>query len=95
MSRILLFSGILCFLLSCGNRKAASPGFIKVSGTGFIRNGKDYTFMGTNFWYGLNLGSSGPGGNRERLLRELDRLAAMGVKNLRIMGGSEGPDQEP
>jgi len=95
MSRILLFSGILCFLLSCGNRKAASPGFVKVSGTGFIRNGKDYTFMGTNFWYGLNLGSSGPGGNRERLLRELDRLAAMGVKNLRIMGGSEGPDQEP
>ena len=95
MRRILLFTLILFLFISSCSRKAPSPGFIKVSGTGFTRDGRDYTFMGTNFWYGINLGSKGPGGNRDRLLRELDRLAAMGVKNLRIMGGSEGPDTEP
>lgn len=95
MKRILLLAAIACSLFSCSDDSKTRPGFVKVSGTGFIRDGKSYTFMGTNFWYGLNLGSSGPGGNRERLVRELDRLAAMGVKNLRVMGGSEGPDTEP
>jgi mannan endo-1,4-beta-mannosidase len=80
-------------LASCG-ADAPKPDFIKTDKTSFIRNGKVYTFMGTNFWYGLNLGSKGPGGDRDRLIRELDRLAEMGVKNLRIMAGSEGPDTE-
>ena len=72
-----------------------SKGFVRVKGNHFVRNAKLYTFLGTNFWYGLNLGSKGPGGNRKRLVRELDRLASMGVKNLRIVAGSEGPDTEP
>jgi mannan endo-1,4-beta-mannosidase len=84
----------LAFLgLHCSNVKK-SPGFVKVSGSGFVRDGKPYTFMGTNFWYGLNLGSTGEGGDRDRLIRELDRLAEMGVKNLRVMAGTEGPDTE-
>ena len=69
--------------------------FITVKDQHFERNGKPYHFMGTNFWYGLNLGSGGVGGNRPRLIRELDRLKAMGVNNLRVMAGSEGPDKEP
>ena len=69
--------------------------FVKVEGTHFKIGSKDYYYLGTNFWYGLNLGSKGAGGDRERLKRELDRLQAMGVTNLRIMGGSEGPDSEP
>jgi mannan endo-1,4-beta-mannosidase len=73
---------------------AQSP-FIRVDGTHFIKNGKPYYFLGTNFWYGLNLGSKGEGGDRERLLRELDRLKALGVTNLRVMAASEGPDSEP
>lgn len=68
--------------------------FIRVSGATFIRDGKPYTFMGTNFWYGLNLGSTGEAGNRDRLIRELDHLASIGVNNLRIMAGTEGPDTE-
>ncbi|CAF0808524.1 unnamed protein product [Adineta steineri] len=52
-------------------------------------------YIGTNFWYGANLGSTGPGGNRPRLLRELDRLHSLGVDNLRIQAGSEGPNTEP
>ncbi|MDH4468875.1 MAG: cellulase family glycosylhydrolase [Bacteriovoracaceae bacterium] len=69
--------------------------FVKVKGTKFELSGKPYYFLGTNFWYGINLASSGAGGDRARLKRELDRLQEMGVTNLRIMAGSEGPDSEP
>jgi mannan endo-1,4-beta-mannosidase len=75
--------------------KEQGPGFINVNGKQFIRDGKPYYFLGTNFWYGMNLGSSGQGGDRDRLLRELDHLKKIGVKNLRVMGASEGPDTEP
>ncbi len=87
---------LLGFLHSC---KPIEPktltDFVTVKNTGFEINGKPYHYLGTNFWYGLNLGSKGAGGNRDRLLRELDRLQALGVTNLRIMAGSEGPDTEP
>lgn len=91
--RLLSALVIVVILASCGGENA-KPDFIKTDKTSFLRNGKPYTFMGTNFWYGINLGSKGAGGDRERLIRELDQLAAMGVKNLRVMGGSEGPDTE-
>lgn len=69
--------------------------FIRVEGTQFRLKGSPYYFMGTNFWYGMNLGIDGPDGDRARLLRELDHLKSLGVRNLRIMGASEGPDDEP
>ncbi len=72
-----------------------SDAFIRVSGTGFVLNGKPYRFMGTNFWYGMNLGAPGTKGDRPRLNRELDRLQKLGVKNLRIMAATEGPESEP
>jgi mannan endo-1,4-beta-mannosidase len=92
---LLLISCITLSVFSCGTGKDGQDGFVRVSAMTFTRNGKPYTFMGTNFWYGLNIGSNGEGGNRARLIRELDRLSSMGVKNLRIMAGSEGPDTEP
>ncbi|PUZ20118.1 mannan endo-1,4-beta-mannosidase [Chitinophaga costaii] len=70
-------------------------GFVTVEGTHFALNGHPYYYLGTNFWAGLNLGSKGSGGQRDRLLRELDRLQSLGINNLRIMGGSEGPDTAP
>ncbi len=73
----------------------ASAGFVKVSGTHFELDGARYSYLGTNFWYGMNLGVDGRSGDRPRLLRELDRLKAMGVTNLRVVAGSEGPDTEP
>lgn len=82
-------------LVGCGSKKETTTSFVTVSGNHFEIDGKPYYFLGTNFWYGLNLGSKGAGGNRERLIRELDRLNDMGVKNLRIMAGSEGPDDQP
>ncbi|HPS58508.1 MAG TPA: hypothetical protein PK514_10425 [Spirochaetota bacterium] len=69
--------------------------FVKVKGNSFILNENTYCFIGTNLWYGMNLGSQGPGGNRERLVKELDILQYLGITNLRIMAGSEGPDSEP
>ena len=46
-------------------------------------------FVGTNLWCGPYLGSSGAQGNRDRLKRELDRLAELGVSNVRLLGASE------
>ena len=73
----------------------AGSGFVSVRGTHFELDGKPYYFLGANFWAGMNLASKGPGGDRPRLLRELDRLKELGVTNLRIVGASEGPDDEP
>jgi mannan endo-1,4-beta-mannosidase len=60
-----------------------------------MRDGKPYIFMGANYWQGMNLGSSGEGGNRERLKRELDQMQKTGITNLRILALSEGPDGSP
>lgn len=85
----ILLLGILCLL----NMSMAQ--FITVDGPRFEKNGKPYYFLGTNFWYGLNLGSKGEGGDRQRLTRELDRLQKLGINNLRVMAASEGPDDQP
>lgn len=69
--------------------------FIEVKGKHFEKGGAPYYFLGTNFWYGINLASQGEGGDRARLLRELDRFQDLGITNLRIMAASEGPDTEP
>ena len=69
--------------------------FITVKDHQFIKNGQPYYFLGTNFWYGINLGMDGRQDLRDRLIRELDHLKSLGVDNLRIMAGSEGPDDAP
>jgi len=65
--------------------------FINVENGKLMKNGKPYHYVGTNFWYGMNLAVS----DKQRLLRELDRLNALGVKNLRIIAGSEGSINTP
>ena len=70
-------------------KNEASP-FVQVKDGHFLREGKPYYYVGTNFWYGAILGSEGQGGNRERLVRELDHLKAMGIDNLRVLVGSDG-----
>jgi mannan endo-1,4-beta-mannosidase len=69
--------------------------FVEASGQQLTVGGQPYRFVGANYWYGINLGSAGPGGDRPRLLRELDQMQAHGITNLRIMAGSEGPTTEP
>ena len=50
--------------------------------------------MGTNFWQGMNLGAPGLG-RRNQLVIELDRMKNLGIKQLRILALSEGPDSAP
>lgn len=89
--RILLCVVFAAALGACSNENS----FVAVEGVNFVIGKERYRFLGTNFWYGLNLGDDSKPGNRARLIRELDRLQALGINNLRIMGGSEGPDDEP
>lgn len=89
-----LLAGILIIftvLMGCANKN--ENGFVKVVGSGFELNGKPYAFLGTNFWYGANLGASLAGGDRARLVKELDFLKSIGVTNLRVLGASEEGEQ--
>jgi mannan endo-1,4-beta-mannosidase len=73
----------------------ASADFIKVNGTHFEKAGARYSYLGTNLWYAMNLGSTGTAGDRTRLTHELDTLQSLGVNNIRILGASEGPADQP
>jgi mannan endo-1,4-beta-mannosidase len=84
-----VFLTILCIVgLSCGHPDKS--GFITQQDGRFELNGKPYYSIGTNFWYGAILGSTGQGGNRERLLRELDLMKSTGINNLRVLVGADG-----
>jgi mannan endo-1,4-beta-mannosidase len=89
-TQILIILVLLSFA-ACTKKKE----FVTTDGTDLKIGDQRYRFLGTNLWYGINLASAGEGGDRARLGRELDRLQAIGINNLRIVGGSEGPDTEP
>ncbi|KAG1054487.1 hypothetical protein G6F43_003512 [Rhizopus delemar] len=74
----------------------AKEGFVTVDGDRFVLNGETYVVKGANYWQGINLGAvDSAGGNRTRLVKELDEMKEMGINNLRIMASSEGPDDQP
>ena len=73
----------------------ATDNFVKAENGRFIRDGKPYYYIGTNFWYGAILGSTGQGGNRQRLIKELDAMKKNGIDNLRILVGSDGEEGSP
>ena len=81
---ILIAATIL--ISSCSENK-----YPHVSKGEFVVNGKPYRFVGVNFWYGAILGSQGEGGDRERLAKELDAMKELGITNLRILVGADGP----
>ncbi|KAF0140898.1 MAG: mannanase [Stygiobacter sp.] len=91
MKRIILIVTLLStfYLQGCSAMNITESKFIRVRGTQFELDGKPYYFVGTNLWYGCYLGASDEFGDRERLIRELDNLQAIGVTNLRILAGSE------
>ena len=75
-------------LVSLGCSQA--PSFFSVQDGQFVRDGKPYIYIGTNFWYGPILASDGEGGDFERLTQELDTLQALGLRNLRVLVGADG-----
>ena len=81
----------LALLLVCATAVKAQS-FVTVKDGRLYRDGKPYTFIGANYWYGAILGSKGKGGDRQRLNRELDEMKRLGITNLRILVGSDGEE---
>lgn len=87
VSLVLVLVAVSC---TTPSKNQEGSNFVRVENGHFLRNGKPYYYVGTNFWYGAILGSEGQGGNRQRLCRELDSLKSLGIDNLRILVGSDG-----
>lgn len=90
MKKVLLFLLTVAAVVACQPRQAESQDFVRVENGHFVRGGQPYYYVGTNFWYGAILGSEGQGGDRQRLVRELDAMKQLGIDNLRILVGSDG-----
>ena len=94
MRKIILFAIVVLFTFSCTRNKENSTSneqpFVKQREGHFEIDGKPYYFIGTNFWYGPILGSTGEGGDRNRLLEELDFMKDNGINNLRVLVGADG-----
>ena len=93
--RAIVSGAALAALPACG-RIGDTPvptGFVaRDPAAGFARDGLSYRPVGANMWYAAWLGADALFGDRDRLGRELDRLKALGLNNLRIMAsGEEGP----
>ena len=85
-----LLIGTSALLASSGVAAPRRRGlFVRRIGTEFRIGAQPYRIAGTNMWYAAYLGADAPIGNRDRLKRELDRLAALGINNVRILGSSE------
>ena len=82
---------MMALLLVCATAVKAQS-FVTVKSGRLYRDGKPYTFIGANYWYGAILGSKGKGGDRKRLNRELDEMKRLGLTNLRILVGSDGEE---
>jgi mannan endo-1,4-beta-mannosidase len=82
-------------LLAIGGRARATTeqsAFVHREGIRLLRGAEPYRVTGANMWYAAWLGADAPYGDRARLGRELDRLKALGLNNLRIMAAAEeGP----
>jgi len=78
-------------LVACSQKQVSTESdFVKVENGHFVKDGKPYYYVGTNFWYGAILGSEGQGGDKQRLCKELDYMKEIGIDNLRILVGSDG-----
>lgn len=86
---LLAFALTLLSAIQCSIPQKEKNRFISVNNTQLTRNNQPYYYIGTNFWYAPILGSTGEGGDRERLHKELDKLKEMGIENLRILAGAD------
>jgi mannan endo-1,4-beta-mannosidase len=68
---------------------ASAAPFVRRVGTSLVLANRPYRYVGANMWYAAYLGADAPYGNRARLQREFDRLSALGVTSVRLLGSSE------
>ena len=91
-SHLHLLLTIAIILSGCTSRQSKhvyKQEFITTNATKLIKDGKPYHYIGCNIWYASILGSTGTGGDRDRLCRELDQLQDLGVTNVRILSGPD------
>ncbi|MDB5691747.1 MAG: mannanase [Alphaproteobacteria bacterium] len=87
--RTLLLSGSALLATAATPLPRRADPFVRRTGTRFTIGGRRYRYAGSNMWYAAYLGAEAAFGSRDRLRRELDALAGLGVTNLRILGSSE------
>ena len=85
----------LCLFTQMAMGQKNKGPYITIKEGQFIKDKKPFYFLGANFWYGMHLGAGLQEGDLKRLTKELDKLQELGITNLRIMVGFEGPDSEP
>lgn len=84
-------AALLFVVMAFASCSAGSEGdFVHVRNGQFIRDGKPYYFVGANMWYAAMMGAKD--GDRDRLGKELDMLRSIGVDNIRVLVGSDGPE---
>ena len=93
---VILFLSVGCSpKITTAQKETSTHNFAQMKNNQFVVNDQPYYFIGTNFWYGAILGSKGQGGDRERLIRELDFMNANGITNLRVLIGADGENGIP
>ncbi len=85
----LIAAGCASSQTSTARRRKPGGDFVTVRNRRFELRGRPYFYVGTNFWCGCYLSDAGLPGGRARMVRELDRLQGIGVKNIRLLAGSE------
>lgn len=86
---------IFALIAALSFASAMASGFVTVKDGQFILDGKPYRYVGTNMWSAVIMASEGRGGNRQALCRELDNLKRLGISNIRILVGADGPEGLP
>jgi mannan endo-1,4-beta-mannosidase len=82
---------ILAFII---NATTAQNVFIKQQQNNFTINNKPYHFIGTNMWYANIMAmADNKGGDKKRLIKELDFLKKQGITNIRVLIGAQGQDK--
>lgn len=95
--KLISFALLSGFALSSCSDGQEDLGFFRVSDGCFVTaggcgdSGAPYYYIGANFWYGALLGSDTEYGDMQRLSAELDSLQALGIDNLRVLAGGDGP----
>ena len=95
MKKSLLYIISTLLLLCACSTSGKQTDFVTAKDGKFFVGDKEYRYVGANFWYGAILGSTGRGGNRERLIKELDDMKALGMDNVRVLVGGDGREGLP
>lgn len=83
MNKLILFFFFICCFIN-----GFAQDFVRVNDGQFTLTGKNYNYIGTNYWYAALLATTPAG--KERLAKELDFLQAHKINNLRIVAAAEG-----